>query len=212
MKKKITRIITLILSTLMLFSIGLTTSGCSTWYVSILKPSYDYMIKYMKNIPVEQTGFRISSKDTTGILIENTIGTYNVDGIEVTIETDRTMQGFFILTYNGISKTLNNEFLRNKSQAFYRMQALWYEYNGIYEKDRVFNEGENLVKRVMCYGNTIFFLVSKLFCPVGSYVWTQIPSLFLYDIQTDQVIYLGYDDDYERTDYESQAPMYLFCE
>ena len=69
MKKRLTRIITLILSILMLFSIGVTTSGCFE------SNSSKHMRQFMSNIPLEETGYSLihSYKDGTMPPDENLI-------------------------------------------------------------------------------------------------------------------------------------------
>ena len=109
MKKKLTRIITLILTVLLLFSIGLTTSGCLK---DQREKELNYMMNYMAKIPVEQTGYRISKIGNypDDLLLLPSNGEFNINGIDFVIEGGIVTAPKVII--NGETRVINSTFMR----------------------------------------------------------------------------------------------------
>ena len=208
MKKRLTRIITLILSTLMLFSIGLTTLGC---FEDQREKELNYMMNYMAKIPAEQTGYRISQvgKYPGDLLLLPTEGTFSIDGIDFEVVENTNNDAWYSIIVNGKTNTIDAQFMRERSQAFCKIQSMWYEYDNIKEKDRDYSEYKIEVGSVSISNNQIFFIVGNLEFNRRTYKGIYVQSLFLYDIKQDSVTYLGYNKDYHG---ETSFSVFLFHE
>ena len=204
MKKRLTRIITLILSILMLFSIGLTTSGCTT---RESERQREYLIKTMDSIPVEVEGYKLyragdeTINDEEAVNFERREGVFNLQGKEVEVVVENYA---WHLKYDEKDVELNEQFIVDRSSVYNKISTMWSEYESPHRKKMTIINKPNITK-ISIYNGYLFILMCRISADIiGDIRGIFPPSLFRYDILEDKIDYLGYtyiDDGYTGANY-----------
>ncbi|MBR1968377.1 MAG: hypothetical protein IKA11_03165 [Clostridia bacterium] len=144
--------------------------------------------EYMSKISVEKQGYEFCNLDTDGaIKIENTVGEFIVQGLNVTISYNH--KDNFEIHYNDQTVRLNSEFINSKTEVYGAINAMW----SSYRKEDPPTSLLNKVCLVTIYNGELFIFTGAHNVNLwGGWSGKYPVVMYTYDIIANDVLYLGY--------------------
>lgn len=190
-KKYLTKFNAIIL--VIFLTVILLISGCSCNPFD--NGSKAFLTKQMDKLQPEVTGYKIIKIDSTEKnRISSFEGTVTVKKVEVNIKKGEGKNvEDYIINYNDKEKHINNEYMREKSNAYVYIHDIWKRWkNKAWQytyKSEIYGVGE--------FDNKLFIVTQGTVYRIASCIEGMIPiTLYEFNIETEEVLYAGYYKDY----------------
>lgn len=190
-KKYLTKFNAIIL--VIFLTVILLISGCSCNPFD--NGSKAFLKKQMDKLQPEVTGYKIVRTTDMDNDIAYFKGTVTVNGTEINIQRKQgSIDSYYIISYNDKEIVINNEYMREKSEAYVYIHDIWNRWKNksqptIYDSE---------IYSVCEFDNRLFIVTNGLFGRVTANIWVNgmIPvTLYEFNIETEEVLYAGYYKD-----------------
>lgn len=155
-----------------------------------------YLEKYMTAIPIEFDGYELCSGS-----LDEFNGEVTINDTTVIINSRASgYNGSYSITVNGKEIFINDEFMREKSEAYVYIHDVWLDFKTAKEYHRQ-HHGVSSIYGVYAFDNNLFIITSGLFdrLTMKINVFGVYPiTLYKYDIATGRVLYCGYYNHYDK--------------
>lgn len=190
-KKYLTKFNAIIL--VVFLTVILLISGCSCNPFD--NGSKAFLKKQMDKLQPEVTGYKIVRTTDMDNDIAYFKGTVTVNETEINIQRKQgSIDSYYIISYNDKEIVINNEYMREKSEAYVYIHDIWNRWKN--KSQTVVYDSE--IYSVCEFDNRLFIVTNGLFARVTGNIWVNgmIPvTLYEFNIETEEVLYAGYYKD-----------------
>ena len=191
-KKYLTKFNAIIL--VIFLTVILLISGCSCNPFD--NGSKAFLKKQMDKLQPEVTGYKIVRTTDMDNDIAYFKGTVTVNGTEINIQRKQgSIDSYYIISYNDKGIVINNEYMREKSEAYVYIHDIWNRWKNKSQSSVL----DSRMYSVCEFDNRLFIVTNGLFGRVTANLWVDgmIPvTLYEFNIETEEVLYVGYYDNY----------------
>lgn len=168
----------------------LLISGCSCNPFD--NGSKAFLKKQMDKLQPEVTGYKIVRTTDMDNNIAYFKGTVTINETDINIQRkEGSIDSYYIISYNDKEIVINNEYMREKSEAYVYIHDIWNRWKNksqptIYDSE---------IYSVCEFDNRLFIVTNGLFARVTANIRVNgmIPvTLYEFNIETEEVLYAGY--------------------
>ena len=168
----------------------LLISGCSCNPFD--NGSKAFLKKQMDKLQPEVTGYKIVRTTDMDNNIAYFKGTVTINETDINIQRkEGSIYSYYIISYNDKEIVINNEYMREKSEAYVYIHDIWNRWKNksqptIYDSE---------IYSVCEFDNRLFIVTNGLFARVTANIRVNgmIPvTLYEFNIETEEVLYAGY--------------------
>ena len=191
-KKYLTKFNAIIL--VIFLTVILLISGCSCNPFD--NGSKAFLKKQMDKLQPEVTGYKIVRTTDMDNSIAYFKGTVTVNKTEINIQRkEGSIDSYYIISYNDKEIVINNEYMREKSEAYVYIHDIWNRWKNRSQSSVL----DSRIYSVCEFDNRLFIVTNGLLGRVTANIWVNgmIPvTLYEFNIETEEVLYVGYYDNY----------------
>ena len=191
-KKYLTKFNAIIL--VIFLTVILLISGCSCNPFD--NGSRAFLTKQMDKLQPEVTGYKIVRITDMDNNIAYFNGTVTVNETEINIQRkEGSIDSYYIISYNDKEIVINNEYMREKSEAYVYIHDIWNRWKNKSQSSVL----DSRMYSVCEFDNRLFIVTNGLSGRVTANIWVNgmIPvTLYEFNIETEEVLYVGYYDNY----------------
>ena len=172
----------------------LLISGCSCNPLD--NGSKAFLKKQMDKLQPEVTGYKIVRTTDMDNNIAYFKGTVTVNGTDINIQRKEvSIDSYYIISYNDKEIVINNEYMREKSEAYVYIHDIWNRWKNKSQSSVL----DSRIYSVCEFDNRLFIVTNGVQTRLISNLWVDgmIPiTLYEFNIETEEILYAGYLNDY----------------